>query len=68
MLKHEGRFMHHMGMKSRFQKPLTLRDVVRIVAQFSRNDHETAIVVADMLNRGLVRVRGNFASRRVVAR
>ena len=60
--------MHHMGMKSRFQKPMTLRDVVRIVAQFSRNDHETAIVVADMLNRGLVRVRGNFTHRRVLAR
>jgi len=47
---------------------MTLQDVVRIVAQFARNDHETAVVVADLLNRGLVRVRGNFTSRRVLVR
>jgi hypothetical protein len=55
-------------MKARFQKLMTLQDVVKVVAQFSRNDHETAVVVADMLNRGLVRVRGNFTARRVVVR
>ena len=60
--------MHHMIMKPRFRKPMTLQDVVRIVAKFARNDHETALVVADLLNRGLVRVGGNFTSRRIVVR
>jgi hypothetical protein len=68
MLKHEGRPVHLANMKARFQQPMTLQDVVKIVSQFSRNDHETAIVVADLLNRGLVRVRGNFTTRRIVVR
>ena len=67
-LKHSALPAHLMSMKARFQKPMTLQDVVKIVSQFSRNDHETAVVVADLLNRGLVRVRGNSATRRVVAR
>ena len=57
-----------MRMKPRFRKPMTLQDVVKIVSQFARNDHETALVVADMLSRGLVRVRGNLTARRVVVR
>ena len=67
-LKHSALPAHLMSMKARFQKPMTLQDVVKIVSQFSRNDHETAVVVADLLNRGLVRVRGNSVTRRVVAR
>jgi hypothetical protein len=55
-------------MKQRFQRPMTLQDVVRIVSQFSRNDHETAVVVADLLNRGVVRVRMHSPARRVVVR
>ncbi len=47
---------------------MTLQDVVRIVSTFSRNDTETASVVADLLNRRVIRIRGNFVSRRIVAR
>ena len=47
---------------------MTLQDVVQAVAQFARNDRETAVVVADLLNRGIVRVRSNFTSRRIVVR
>ena len=50
-LKHSALPAHLMSMKARFQKPMTLQDVVKIVSQFSRNDHETAVVVADLLNR-----------------
>jgi len=68
MLKQAAAPVHLRNMKARFHKPMTLQDVVRIVSQFSRNDHETAVVVADLLNRGFVRVRGNSTARRVVVR
>jgi len=55
-------------MKRRFNKVLTLQDVVRVVSRFARNDHETAVVVADLLNRGLVRARDNFSTRRMQVR
>ena len=47
---------------------MTLQDVVRIVSQFSRNDTEAAAVVADLLNRGVVRIRGDDVFRRIVVR
>ena len=55
-------------MKRQFGRTLTLQDVVRAVSQFARNDHETALVVADLLNRGLVRARVNVLPRRRPAR
>lgn len=47
---------------------MTLRDVIGIVSRFARNDHETSVVVADLINRGLVRVQASGFSRRIVAR
>lgn len=54
--------------KHQVRKPLTLQDVVRIVSEFSRNDHETAVVVADLLHRGVVRVRSRCPARRGAVR
>ena len=47
---------------------MTLQDVVSIVSRFARNDHETSVVVADLLNRGLVRVNTGGHFRRIVVR
>jgi hypothetical protein len=47
---------------------MTLRDVIAAVARFARNDHETSAVVADLINRGLVRVPTRGYSRRLVVR
>lgn len=56
-------------MRHRVRKHvLRLADLVRIVSQFSRNDQETSMVVADMLNRGLVRVHTRRHEYRVVVR
>jgi hypothetical protein len=55
-------------MKARYKQKLTLQDVVKIVSQFARTDEETAAVVADLLNRGVVRMRGGSQARRVVVR
>ena len=56
-------------MKNRVKKHLmTLQDVIGIVSRFARNDYETSMVVADLLNRGLVRVQSRGQSRRIVVR
>jgi hypothetical protein len=57
------------NMKNRIKKHLmTLQDVIGIVSRFSRNDHEMSLVVADLLNRGLVRVNMGGQPRRIVVR
>jgi hypothetical protein len=45
---------------------MRLWDVVRIVAQFSRNDHEMSLVVADLINRGYVKARTGGRSQRII--
>ena len=56
-------------MKNRAKKHLmTLQDVIGVVSRFARNDQETSLVVADLLNRGFVRVHTRGHSRRIVVR
>jgi len=56
-------------MKNRAKKHImTLKDVIGIVSKFARNDHETSLVVADLLNRGLVRVNARGHFRRIIVR
>ena len=56
-------------MKNRAKKHImTLQDVVGIVSRLARNDYETSLVVADLLNRGLVRVSAGGQSRRIIVR
>jgi hypothetical protein len=56
-------------MKNSAKKHLMkLQDVIRIVSRFSRNDTETSLVVADLLNRGLVRIQAHGYPRRIVVR
>lgn len=42
----------------RRKRRLTLGDMIEVVSQYSRDDHETTLVVADLINRGLIRLRG----------
>ena len=56
-------------MKNRVRKQLMrLQDVIDIVSRFARNDHETGLVVADLINRGFVRVHTQGAGRRTIVR
>jgi hypothetical protein len=55
-------------MTSRRKRQLRLWDVVRIVSQFSRNDLEASLAVADLLNRGVVRVCTRGYAYRIVVR
>ncbi len=41
-------------------------DVIRIVSELARNDHEVGMVVADLMNRGLVKVRAGGRSQKIV--
>jgi hypothetical protein len=56
-------------MKNRAKKHLLkLQDVIDAVARFARNDHETSLVVADLINRGFVRVHTQDPTRRIIVR
>lgn len=56
-------------MRNRVKKHIMrLQDVIGIVSRFSRNDHEMSLVVADLLNRGLVRVQTRGHSCRIIVR
>ena len=41
----------------RKERRLTLADAIEVVSQFSRDDHETGLVVADLIERGLIVLR-----------
>jgi hypothetical protein len=45
---------------------LTLGDVIKVVSQFSHDDHEMSLVVADLINRGLVKLRVSRKHAKVV--
>lgn len=39
---------------SRHQRALTLGELIRVVSECARNDHEVRLAVADLLQRGVV--------------
>jgi hypothetical protein len=56
-------------MKNRDRKHLMkLQDVIDVVSRFARNDHETSLVVADLINRGFVRIHTHSPGRRIIVR
>jgi hypothetical protein len=55
-----------IGMRQTRKQQMRLQDVIRIVSQYSRNDQEAALAVADMINRGVVRIRGHWRDHKVV--
>jgi len=52
-------------MKKQVRRHMKLGEVIRIVSQLSRNDHETGVVVADMINRGLIKFGGPLRHQKV---
>lgn len=38
----------------RHQRSVTLGELIQAVSQYSRNDHEVGLVVADLMQRGVV--------------
>ena len=46
---------------------LTLGDLIRVVSQCARNDHELNLVVADLMNRGIVQDTQHHKRFKVVA-
>lgn len=55
-------------MKRHIRKHMKLGEVIRVVSQLSRNDHETGAVVADMINRGLIKFSGPMRHHKVVVK
>ena len=53
-------------MKRHMRKHMKLGDVIRIVSQLARNDHETGMVVADMVNRGIIKFNGQLCHHKIV--
>jgi hypothetical protein len=53
-------------MMHRRKQELTLGDVIRVVSQFSHDDQEIVLVVTDLINRGLIRLRVPCKHTRVV--
>jgi hypothetical protein len=52
-------------MIRRRKRQLTLGDVIKVVSQFSHDDHEMSLVVADLINRRLIRLRGQYKHSKV---
>ena len=55
-------------MKRHMRRHMRLGDVIRVVQELSRNDQEASVVVADMINRGLIKFNGSRRHPRVVIR
>jgi hypothetical protein len=51
-------------MKKHIRRELKLSEVIETVAQYARNDHEVGLVVADLINRGVVRIHTHDRRRR----
>jgi hypothetical protein len=45
---------------------MKLRDVIRIVSELARNDHEVSMVIADLMNRGYIKARAGSRSQKIV--
>ncbi len=53
-------------MKHGLGKRMKLQDVIRIVSRYTQSDVETCLVVADLINRGVVKLHGRYHHSRVI--
>ena len=51
-------------MKSHMRQEMRLRDVIEVVSQYARNDHEVGMAVVDLIHRGVVRLHTRHQRRR----
>jgi len=54
-------------MMQRRKRTLTLGELIQAVAQFSHNDHEMSLTVADLMQRGVIKARGRHKHFKVIA-
>ncbi len=45
---------------------MRLWDVIRIVSRYTQNDHELSLAVADLINRGRIKLQGRYHNHKVV--
>ena len=55
-------------MKAQARKTLRLADLIQVISSCSGNEHETAMAVADLVNRQVVKIHGRYRRYRVVIR
>jgi len=55
-------------MKRQIRKHMKLGEAIEVVSKLARNDYETGVVMADMLNRGLIKLSGPLRHYRIVSR
>lgn len=48
----------------RKKRAMTLGDLIRTVSEFAHNDHEVGLAVADLMQRGVVRIRSRHRPQR----
>ncbi len=53
-------------MKRRVNRSMKLADVIRIVSKCTHDDVEASLVVADLINRGVVKLQGRYHNCRVI--
>ncbi len=53
-------------MKNHRKRQMSLADVIEAVSQYARNEQELEIVVADLINRGRVKLEGPYHNRKVI--
>jgi hypothetical protein len=52
-------------MKTRIRRPMKLQDLIRAVSAFAQNDREVSLVVADLINRRVVKLLGEYRDFRI---
>ena len=58
--------MKHEMKKAHLARRSTLAELISTVSSFSRNDHEAALAVADLINRRRIKILGAFKKFRVI--
>ncbi len=53
-------------MKTQRKPQMRLWDVIRIVSHYTQNDHEVSLAVADLINRGRIKLQGRYQHCKVV--
>lgn len=53
-------------MRTARKQQMTLMDMVRIVSEYTRTEEELRLAVADLINRGRVKLGGRYQHHKVV--
>ncbi len=53
-------------MKNHGKRQMNLADVIEVVSHYARNEHELRLAVADLINRGRVKIEGRYHNHKVI--